>query len=817
MQQASRVARARAATSVTSRTTSTTSAVNKIVLLPRGSCSSFGTTTSPAQGLGQLPGKIAIDALPPGRFVVAQSRILPCSPATPSVSSTSSSSRGAATWSTTRQGKIKTAARPLELDSLSRSARTMATSSTQLVQSLSSSSTSCRNSSSRSGSSSSLSSCCTVSARTTTTSRGFASASPTSGATAGLGPQATYDELLAKGKINEDPNQKVIVARLEELAEKIKGYTPAPAASPAASSPPASGSGGGGFFASLFGGGGAAKPEPASPAGAPEKFTAPTGLYIWGGCGSGKSFLMDLFYDTQTHIEKKRRVHFHEWLIEVHDRLHKKTISSAGVHAKADSEWSATAAKAQRESLQAASGDNAENKADIMNAIADDMIEEAWLYCFDEFQVTHISDAMIMKQLFSILFQKGAVVVSTSNRPPEDLYLNGLNRPLFLPFIPLLKERCEVLDIASQTDYRLITDYAEDAFQVFFSPIDEKQRGFFDGKFHRATRDQVLQDQELEVQGRKMHIPKMGEKVKCALFDFKDLCDKPLGAADYISIAKTFHTVFIDNIPALSLQERDQYPEYRKVRRFITLIDNLYEQRTKFVLLSEKKAHEIFTVDPSIDKKTAIQDEIFAWDRTVSRLTEMSSQEYLRERSRELPLEQFWHQYDLKKYTDEEIDEIWQRFDDDLSGELDRDEMVIVLREIRAFLGHKEYMNTGISTTPPNFFLQPEFGKKKAETLGKNSTALLCSLPSVLAATTDAAVVREAMLLLVLLLLRKAASCIRGRTRFSSRMKPALGLCPVAHARSFLSTYPTAIKFFFFSIHTTHQTNRRMGDGLEGV
>jgi len=523
--------------------------------------------------------------------------------------------------------------------------------------------------------------------------------STTTDGLAGLGPQDTYNKLLADKKINEDANQKVIVRRLDELAEKIKNYEPAPDSGPApaasaASTSSSGGGGAGGFFASLFGGGSSSSSSSAGTSSSPSaadasdefsQYTAPHGLYIWGGCGSGKSFLMDLFYDTQTHIKRKRRVHFHEWLIEVHDRLHKKTAGTG--HAKADSEWSATAAKAQRESLQAGSSAGGDKKADIMEQIADDMIEEAWLFCFDEFQVTHISDAMIMKQLFSILFRKGAVVVSTSNRPPEDLYLNGLNRPLFLPFIPLLKDRCEVLDIASQTDYRLITDYAEDAFQVFFSPIDEKQRGFFDGKFHRATRDHVKENEAMLVQGRKFAVPKMGENVRVALFDFKDLCDKPLGAADYISIAKQFHTVFIDNIPGLSLQERDQ------VRRFITLIDNFYEQRTKFVLLSEKKAHEIFTVDPSIDKKTAVQDEIFAWDRTVSRLTEMSSQDYLRERSRELELEQFWHQYDLKKYTDEEIDEIWQRFDDDLSGELDRDEMQVILREIRTFHGKKEEMS----------------------------------------------------------------------------------------------------------------------------
>ncbi len=170
-------------------------------------------------------------------------------------------------------------------------------------------------------------------------------------------------------------------------------------------------------------------------------------------------------------------------------------------------------------------------------------------------------------------------MVSTSNRPPPDLYLNGLNRPLFLPFIPLLEERCAVHDIASEVDYRLQTDYAEDAFQVFYHPKDEKHKNFFDEKFMRWTRGQIEKNVELEVKGHKFLVRERGVNSGIAKFSFSDLCDKPLGAGDYITIGKTFHTVFIDDIPPLTLQERDQVlPPSRviiKILLFSSLVDCL--------------------------------------------------------------------------------------------------------------------------------------------------------------------------------------------------------------------------------------------------
>lgn len=499
------------------------------------------------------------------------------------------------------------------------------------------------------------------------------------------GPKEHYNALLKEGKIHKDPNQEAVVEKLEALSNTIRNYTPVESAQqkPAPAAKPKQGGG----FLSFFGG---SAPEPAkrqakAAAAPPPTFTQPRGLYIWGGCGSGKSFLMDLFYDTQTHITRKRRVHFHEWLIEVHDRLHKKTQGKG--HTKANAVWTAEAAKGQRESLKAGCSGDQEDKSDIMESVASDMVREAWLFCFDEFQVTHISDAMILKQLFTILFKKGAVLVSTSNRPTTDLYLNGLNRPLFVPFIPLLEERCKVVDIASETDYRLATEYAEDAFQVFYNPISKEQKRFFDEKFNRFTRGQVAKDAKIFIGGRQLKVPESGKLSKVARFDFADLCDRALGANDYINIAKAFHTVFIDQIPPLSLQERDQ------VRRFITLIDAFYEFRTKLVFISERKTHEIFSIDAGVDKKTAVQDEIFAWDRTVSRITEMSSIDYLRAHSQKLPYTEFWGQMDLSHFTDEEIDEAWHRYDVDDSGELDSEEMRVLLLEVKKYQEKKEHVD----------------------------------------------------------------------------------------------------------------------------
>ena len=292
--------------------------------------------------------------------------------------------------------------------------------------------------------------------------------------------------------------------------------------------------------------------------------------------------MMNMFYD-KLPITEKKRIHFHEWMIDVHKRLHKK---------------------------QQGSSQHSQHTAnDLVDQVAMDMIRDAWLLCFDEFQVTHISDAIIMKRIFSVLFELGAVVVATSNRPPKDLYLNGLNRPLFTPFIPMLEAFCKVHDIGEEVDYRMISTQ-EAAHGVYITPNGKKEQQLLEDKFQKVCHGHVRTDALVETQGRQLKVPRCAKNSHVAWFTFSDLCDKPLGAADYLAIGQVFHTIFISDIPRLTMQERDQ------VRRFITLIDALYECQTKLVCTAALDPIPLFHVTEE-ERKTSIADEIFAWDRTV--------------------------------------------------------------------------------------------------------------------------------------------------------------------------------------------------------
>eukprot|EP00928_Gymnodinium_smaydae_P093890 TRINITY_DN7824_c0_g1_i1.p1 TRINITY_DN7824_c0_g1~~TRINITY_DN7824_c0_g1_i1.p1 ORF type:complete len:598 (-),score=159.47 TRINITY_DN7824_c0_g1_i1:42-1784(-) len=459
-----------------------------------------------------------------------------------------------------------------------------------------------------------------------------------------------YMKLKEEGKIQPDPRQEICMKMLDDLAKRVVNYTPSmnKAAKPA---PAASNAGGGGgFFGGFFGGGAKAAP-------APPKATAPValkpapnqlGLYLWGGTGTGKTFMMDMFHD-HLPIQKKKRIHFHEWMIDVHDRLHKK---------------------------QKGSSKNKDKTADdLVEQVALDMINEAWLLCFDEFQVTHISDAIILKRIFSVLWERGAVVVTTSNRPPEDLYLNGLNRPLFLPFIPLLNDFCHVHPIGAEVDYRMISTQDGEDDRVYIHPNGQDEQRILEYKFAKICGGHVLSSAQIETQGRKIHVPRCAEYSNVAWFDFKDLCDKALGSADYLAIGHAFHTVFIANIPKLTMQERDQ------VRRLITCIDSLYECHTKLVCTADADPISLFYVTDE-ERKTSVADEIFAWDRTVSRFMEMQSTKYLIDVAQSLDAEQFLGQFKLKSLTDEDMKEMWKRYDKDDSGELDMMELRTLLEDL---------------------------------------------------------------------------------------------------------------------------------------
>jgi len=465
---------------------------------------------------------------------------------------------------------------------------------------------------------------------TTMDRRGFAS--KVSGS-----PLERYKALLAAGEIQQDPRQEVAMGKLDELSRRLSGYVPT-----ARNQAPAAASTGGGFFG-FFSGGGQKKPEPQS-----LKPHGPRGLYLWGGTGTGKTFMMDMFHDAMP-IEKKRRIHFHEWMIDVHERLHHKQKARGTKDASAD---------------------------DIIAQVAREMMSEAWLLCFDEFQVTHISDAIIMKRVFSVLFEQGAVIVATSNRPPEDLYLNGLNRTLFLPFIPMLKDFCEVHDIGAEVDYRLIsTADGEEDKRVYIHPNGEKEQKMLEKKFYRICQGAVHTGVQVEAQGRRLVVPKAAINSSVGWFTFKDLCDKALGAADYLAVASAFHTVFLADIPKLTLQERDQ------VRRFITLIDAFYERHVKLVCTADRDPISLFEVSED-DKKNSSFDEIFAWDRTVSRLIEMQSTKYLSEAIRSMSGEQFLGQFKLKSLSDDDIAEMWRRYDSDDSGMLDMEELRFMLQDM---------------------------------------------------------------------------------------------------------------------------------------
>ena len=322
-----------------------------------------------------------------------------------------------------------------------------------------------------------------------------------------------------------------------------------------------------GFFGRLFG---EASDEP-----------APRGLYLWGAVGRGKTMLMDLFFEALP-IASKRRAHFHAYMADVHERIH-----------------------AWRQRLKAGevTGD------DPIKPVAAALAEEASVLCFDEFAVTDIADAMILGRLFTALFAQGVVVVATSNVPPEGLYKDGLNRALFLPFIALLSERTEVMRLDSRTDFRL--EKIGDS-PVYFMPPDAAAHAAMDDIFRRLTGGAPTKPATLTVYGHAVEVPNQAAGV--ARFDFADLCSKPLAASDYLAIARTYHTVLVDRIPRLSEERRNE------ARRFILLIDVLYERHVRLVASAETGPDDLYAGETGA--------ETFEFARTASRLHEMNSRDY---------------------------------------------------------------------------------------------------------------------------------------------------------------------------------------------
>ena len=369
--------------------------------------------------------------------------------------------------------------------------------------------------------------------------------------TARKDPIQAYETLVSDGEIRVDQNQKKAIELLQNLHTELELYGLQMGQT--------------GWRARL----------------SFRKRSVPKGIYMWGGVGRGKTMLMDLFYD-HTHVSERKHVHFHAFMQEVHRRLH-----------------------AFREAQKSG---KVPKTSDPLKALAKVIVDQAWLLCFDEFHVTDIGDAMILGRLFEALFEQGVVVVTTSNRHPNDLYKDGLQRERFLPFIHMLNEKMCVLQLDSDIDYRLERLREMDAY---LSPTNEQASAKLQDDFHALSIGVEPRKRDLNVNGRVITIEKAAEGV--GLTNFQDMCATPLGAGDYLALANAFHTFILDGIPKLGPQNRDQ------AKRFVTLIDALYDHKTKFICAAETPPTELYT-----DGEGA-----FEFERTVSRLLEMQSPEYM--------------------------------------------------------------------------------------------------------------------------------------------------------------------------------------------
>ena len=316
------------------------------------------------------------------------------------------------------------------------------------------------------------------------------------------------------------------------------------------------------------------------------KREAPAGVYLYGPVGRGKSMVMDLFFDSAP-VARKRRVHFHAFMGETH------TMIDA---------WRKGDASTRKARFGTAKGD------DPIAPVAHHLADQARLLCFDEFHVTDIADAMILGRLFEALWAQGVVIVATSNRAPDALYLDGLNRQLFLPFIAELKAHMEVVCVGGPKDFRL--DRLKGR-QVYFAPVNAKTRAEFEGLWAALLDGAAETGETLEVQGRKLRLPHtVGGHLKSS---FISLCGVNLGPQDYLAVAGRFHTIFLEDVPRLGTERRNE------AARFVALIDALYEARAKLVVLAEAEPAALY---PS-------GDGAFEFERTVSRLQEMRSADYV--------------------------------------------------------------------------------------------------------------------------------------------------------------------------------------------
>jgi len=371
------------------------------------------------------------------------------------------------------------------------------------------------------------------------------------------GPLPAYRARVAAGSLAADPAQSRAAEVLQDLWRRTRGYDPHPEEPEQ-----------GGFFSRFL------RRKPVAPEEAPPG--TPMGLYLVGEVGRGKSMLMDLFFDT-AEVPRKRRIHFHQFMQQVHGQIHA---------------W-----KKQH-------GDT----SDPIPPLADSLAAEAALLCFDEFQVHDIADAMILGRLFQALFARGTVVVATSNTAPADLFKGRPGRDAFLPFINLISRRLEVLALDAARDYRRDRIRALPTWHV---PADARAEQALDRSFAELTGEAHGKPLRLTLLGRSLEVPQAARGV--ARFDFEALCGKPLGPADYLAVATQFHTLLLEGIPRLGPENFD------KARRFITLVDTLYEHRVKLLASAEAIPDQLYERG----------DNAAMFARTASRLNEMQSQDWL--------------------------------------------------------------------------------------------------------------------------------------------------------------------------------------------
>jgi len=351
-------------------------------------------------------------------------------------------------------------------------------------------------------------------------------------------PLAVYHERLAAGLLAADPDQARAAARLDDLAEALGRWSPE----------------------RWFG-----------------KGETPRGIYLWGPVGRGKSLLMDLFFESAP-VKKKRRTHFHEFMIAQHAFLYAARQREAG------------------------------GQDQVIALAAKNIADDARLLCFDEVQVTDIADAMILGRLFERLFALEVVMVMTSNRAPDDLYKNGLNRQLFMPFIQTIKEKVDLVQLAGPRDYRLERLMAA---PVYYAPLGPAADAAMEEAWARLTHGASPQAVVLDVQGRSLRVERQAAGV--ARMTFQELCERPLGAADYMELAERFHTLLLEGVPKFTPAMREE------AARFRNLIDALYEAKTKLVCSADAPPQALYPAG----------DQSFEFERTASRLMEMRSQDYL--------------------------------------------------------------------------------------------------------------------------------------------------------------------------------------------